>query len=369
MKPAFIYVNAGKGHYIPAKALYDTYTEKGEIALIEDLFEILESKNMKQLIQDNWRYFLRHPATQPYAYQVIDNPVNAFILKAILNNRAHMKAFDEWMKREKPDLLLSTNFIGGLILPNALESLGYDIPVFQYAADCVATPRVGVNNKIKYMYLPTIQGIRNAIKAGMHADKVRLSPFPLQYRIENSRRLGKKEAREKISLEDMFTIALSVGGEGICRLEILKETDSRGLNIQFILLGSISDETRGKLEEIRKDIRNIKIVTPGFVDNINEYIEASDMTMGKAGANSVMESIYLKRFTLVSDQLYPFESAREILEENHIGRVENSIRQQADIIEELMNHPERVKDENFEKTGIVFSSRSFIEMLLEDYSS
>ena len=370
MKPAFLYVNAGKGHYIPAKAMYDTYLDGyGESAILANLFDIISSNFMQHVIQENWRHSLKHTATQPYTYPVIDNPVNRFLLRHIINNRKHTKALKAWLEMEKPDLIVSTNFIGGLILPNAIEKLGYDIPVFQYAADCVATPRTGVNNKLKYMYLATERGVENAIENGMERAKVKLCPFPLQYKIENSESMSKEEARKKLGLDDIFTIAFSMGGEGISRLGILEEVDKRGLKIQFVLLGNLTDVTKKELGDILPRIRNLKIVAPGFVSNVNEYLYASDMTMGKAGANSVMESIYLKRFTLVSDQLYPFENSKPLLEEHNIGRVENNIKRQAEIIESLYKDPGQIRDENFENLGITFSCRAFIEMLLADYNS
>ena len=368
MKPAFLYVNAGKGHYIPAKAMYDAYIDEyGEPAILGNLFDIISSKYIQKTIQDQWRHSLKHTTSQPYTYNVIDNHINRFLLRLLINSKKHTKALKAWIEKEKPDFIVSTHFMGGLILPNAIEKLGYDIPVFQYAADCVSTPRVGVNNKLKYMYFATERGIRNAIKAGMEMEKVKLCPFPLQYKIENSPRLSKTEARNKLGLDDNFTIAFSLGGEGISRLGILEETDKRGLKIQFILLGSIGESTKAELDEILPKIRNLKIITPGFVDNVNEYLEASDMTMGKAGANSVMESIYLKRFTLISDQLYPFEESKPLLEEHGIGKVENNIKKQADIIEKLYSNPSLVKDENFKNIGIQFSAKAFIRMLLEDY--
>lgn len=368
MKPAFLYVNAGKGHYIPAKAMYDAYLDEyGEPAILANLFDIISSKFIQKTIQDNWRHSLKHTSSQPYTYKMIDNPLNRILLRLIINSSKHTRALKDWLDKEKPDLIVSTHFMGGLILPNAIARLGYDIPVFQYAADCVATPKTGVNNKLKYMYLATERGVENAVKSGMERDKVKLCPFPLQYRIENSPRLSKEEASRKLGLEDIFTVAFSMGGEGISRLGILEEVDKRNLRIQFILLGNIGESTRAELDDIMGNIRNIRIITPGFVSNVNEYLEASDMTMGKAGANSVMESIYLKRFTLVSDQLYPFEGSKPLLEEHGIGKVENNIRKQADIIEELYENPGMVTDENFENTGITFSSRAFIKMLLEDY--
>ena len=370
MKAAFIYLDAGKGHYIPAKALYDSYTlTYNENAVIANLFDIYSSSFLKRTIEDSWRLALRYPRMQRLIYPLIDNPLDRFLLEKLANTKGHLKAFSSWMEKEKPDFILSTNFITGLLLAHAVDRLGYETPVFQYAADCVSTQRVGVTNKLRYMYFVTEKGIRTGIKRGMLEEKVKLCPFPLQYKIENSKRLTIKEARDKLELDDLFTIAFSMGGEGISRLTIIKEADRKGMNIQFILLGKVTGRTAHILERIKKEVKSVRIITPGFVDNVNEYIEASDMTMGKAGANSVMESIFLKRFTLISDQLYPFEGIKSILEEHGIGKVENDEGKQLEIISALYEHKKVPTMENFEGIGITFSSKEFIKMLINDAQS
>ena len=40
MKGAFVYVDAGKGHYVPAVALSDAMKAMGDEAIVEDLFVI-----------------------------------------------------------------------------------------------------------------------------------------------------------------------------------------------------------------------------------------------------------------------------------------------------------------------------------------
>ena len=43
MKGAFLYVDAGKGHYVPAVALRDAMNDMGEEAVVEDLFIIFKA--------------------------------------------------------------------------------------------------------------------------------------------------------------------------------------------------------------------------------------------------------------------------------------------------------------------------------------
>ena len=54
MKGAFVYVDAGKGHYVPAVALSDAMKAMGDEAIVEDLFVIFKSPKYY------WRYLLHH---------------------------------------------------------------------------------------------------------------------------------------------------------------------------------------------------------------------------------------------------------------------------------------------------------------------
>lgn len=369
MKTAFVYIDAGKGHYIPAKALSDAYLDlnMGESRLV-NLFDIYASKKQKIFIEDGWRMALKFPRLERFLFPLIDNSLNRFMLEKVLDNKKHMKHFREFVEKEQIDLFISTNFITGLSLAFAIEKIGKNIPVFQYAADAVSTQRIGVTNKLKMMYLASPVGTAEAIKRGMEKDKVKLCPFPLQYKMENAVKRSKKEERIDLGLdEDGFIIAFSLGGEGITRLSVLKEVDKKGLDVTFILLGRMRKKTEKELKQILKETKHIKVITPGFVDNIHQYFLSSDITMGKAGANSVMESIYLKRYTIISDQLYPFENIKPTLENNKIGCVENNAKKQADIIEYFYFNREELDKGNYSGLGITFSAKECISLMIEDY--
>ena len=61
MKGAFLYVDAGKGHYVPAVALSDAMKDMGEEAIVEDLFVIFKAPIVRWISKHYWRYLLHHP--------------------------------------------------------------------------------------------------------------------------------------------------------------------------------------------------------------------------------------------------------------------------------------------------------------------
>ncbi len=95
---------------------------------------------------------------------------------------------------------------------------------------------------------------------------------------------------------------------------------------------------------------------------------ACDMQMGKAGANSLMESLYLKRPFLVSEVLYMGRSTQLFFDVYPVGWCEDDLERKLDIIEHVYKDPtvlERIKEE-MNSLPIVFSAPEFARMLIAD---
>ena len=61
MRVACVYINAGKGHYIPAKAIGDALHAIGVEAVMVDYFSLLGAKRFDAFNQRVWRVQLRFP--------------------------------------------------------------------------------------------------------------------------------------------------------------------------------------------------------------------------------------------------------------------------------------------------------------------
>ena len=99
----------------------------------------------------------------------------------------------------------------------------------------------------------------------------------------------------------------------------------------------------------------------GFVRNINEYFLASDIIVGKQGANTMMEAIYLHRPCLISELLYTAELSARYLKENGIGWSEDNTEKQVGIVERCMLDKdfEENMEANFNSISLQFGSDDF----------
>lgn len=368
MKGAMIYVDAGKGHYTPAKAVADSFIRKGEEAILENLFLMVGSEVWNSITKDTWRFMLHIPRLEPLLTESADTRINAFLMKKLAELERNLDAFGEWYEKEKPDFILSTNFIGGAVLPVAVEKLGIDIPVYQYLADVFDTPRIGVNNSLSRMYTASEIGIRNAIAKGQDASLLSLCSFPIQHKFEAYGTRSKEEARKELGLDNKFTVLLSMGGEGIGSISLLYKLAASGQDLQVVTIGGKSESTERNTERLRKDYPDFHLETRGFVDNVPAYLAACDIQIGKAGANSVMESIYMHRPFIVTEVLYPFGASEDFLRDYPVGWCENDVDIQEEIIRQVMIDEKLRTDieETFRNIPIHFGADAFCDQLIEE---
>ena len=368
MKGAFIYVDAGKGHYVPAVALAEAMRDMGDEAIVEDLFIVFKSPIVRWVSKNYWRYLLHHPKLEKRVNEISDNRSAHDLIEHLKISPRGFNNFKRWYYREKPDFIVSTNFMGATLLPALIERMGVKCPVYDYVADLFDQARCGIDGKITKVYVPTEIGVEHTVAMGQPESTVVLSPFPLSKKFETMEKVGKAEARRRLGLKDKFTILYNLGGEGIGSPELLYSLEKRGIDAQIVVIGGKSKTTEVEFALFKKKHPGYDLEMRGFVDNVPLYIMASDMQMGKAGANSLMESLYLKRPFLVSEVLYMARSTPLFFKEHYVGWCEDDTEKKADIIERFYrNEDERKRIENeMENLPIEFSASKLVEMMKKD---
>ena len=371
MKGAMLYVDAGKGHYIPAKALAESFSRAGHESVLEDLFIVVNAPFWKWFCKYDWRFLLHHPRLERVLHRLTDSRINFYLIRWQGLNRRHTKAFRRWYEENKPDFIVSTNFIGGIFLPAIARKTGINIPIYQYAADVFDTPKVGVNNLLTRMYFPTELGKQNAMRKGQRENTISICPFPLQEKFEHFQYKSKQEIRKKLGLEDKFTLLFSFGGEGIGTPHLLYAIAEKGYDCQAVLVGGLSNTTSHAFDVFAEKYPDFKLYRPGFVDNVQEYLAACDIQIGKAGANAVMEAIFMKRPFIVSEVLFMFQESRSFFTKHQVGWLEDNVSKQLAAFEHYYNsdHFRNFIEDEFNNLPITFGSDLFRDQLINDTES
>ncbi|NBK21721.1 MAG: UDP-N-acetylglucosamine--LPS N-acetylglucosamine transferase [Spirochaetia bacterium] len=368
MLGAFLYVDAGQGHYVPALALAEKLEQRGHQAVVEDMFLVCNTRFWSSFCKKEWRFMLRHPRIERTYHRFHDTKAMGAIFRFLAVHLPLKRGFHAWYLQTKPDFIVCTNFLGANVITPIVQKLGLPIPVFGYAADVFNNPTAGFNKKLDLLYIPTFLGRDLLLAKGHPPDRVKVCPFPLKSSIEDMPKLTRQEARTKLALDDSFTILQNFGGEGIGNPELVYEVARRGLPWQVVIVGKLTPFTKRRFAYFQSKYPTFALHTPGFITNIGEYICASDVQLGKAGANALMESMALSRPFLVSDLLLAARDTTTFLSKYQVGWSENNTKVQLDILQAYYENKEEQTDmeKRFASLPLRFSSEAFILDILEE---
>lgn len=371
MKGAFIYVDAGKGHYVPAKAVCERFLEKGFEATLENLFLIIGCKRWNNMIKKTWRHQLHHPKLERIENTFFDGSLSFHIIKFLtFIHLPAQRAFMNWYKKEMPDFIFCTNYFAGPILTTLIKKCNLNIPLFVLGTDIFDNQKTGVSNRIDIQYMPSELGVKNYIKHGFDPSIVKFCPFPLKKCMNQYATYSKLQARKELGIDlDKPTLIYNLGGEGIGGTKFIRTVVKQNLDWQVIILGKMSSDTKKKFNKFKIKNPSFQLVTPGYVDNVGLYIKACDVQLGKTGGNAFLESLYLHRPFLMSELLYSSKCYLEFMKDYKVGWGENNIDKGIEILKKYFSSKEEQAD--MEKTmaslPLSFDIMSFVDQIVDDY--
>jgi processive 1,2-diacylglycerol beta-glucosyltransferase len=365
---ACIYVDGGKGHYIPAKALAEQFEEMGHTVLLEEFYELMQLVWMGKINKKTWRFMLRHPKLEMRLNSRADSSksVNSGLRYA---RRHRNELFKKWVLEKRLDYIVCTHFVPSRIMSELAKENGLSIPVYYYATDVFSSPCSSIAPSLRRYFISTEEGREHIIAKGQPADSVDLCPFPLQKACADSIHMEKAAARRKLGLEEMFTIQLNLGGEGIGTVALINELARRKLAIQVLVLGGLSEKAKSRLMKMEKKLPScMKLRVVGFVKNVDEYLYASDIVVGRAGINTMVESMYMHRPFLITELVYTVIASAAYFERYKIGWLALEPEKQADIIERSLQDSNFLKDMeyNFSQVPMQYGAPAFARQIVAD---
>src|SRR5919206_2788212 len=295
----FATIAAGGGHVAGAWAMAESiechYPGRFEFR-VADYMKELGIGRLDRFHKNSWRRALRYPILARAGQRIID----AFPRLTIAAERCILRGFARAAAedlRGGPPLLIVSNH--GLIttgLAEARHRYGLEVPVLTFATEPFNISAYWGEPRADSVIVASENGRRRLIRFGVPAEKMTIIGRPVRQAFLNAP--GKAQARERLGLEDRFTCLLSFGGEGVGR-------NPRGL-IQTLLDSDIPLQVvaiTGRNEALKKELKapgTDRLRVEGFVENLAEYLAASDVFVGKAGPSSVYEALAVGRPILAS---------------------------------------------------------------------
>ncbi len=296
----FTYVEAGKGHIVPTKNVYECFKRK-----YGDRVELIESRFFTETGSPEMEKteILFHRAVKNQNH----SPVLSFLcklgnliagdtfalfvlLRMTFSGRKTNGRAVEHIKELDADVIYTAHWS----IPFYVNQLKSDRPytvcfcpdVYSNGAFNVDCNHFLISSDVGYRQVAH----RMRMYAGGNISQI---PFPMRPEVDSYKGADKRaQCRKKLGItDDDFTVVLCDGGYGMAKLEKTARRlyKSRQKMTVIALCGMNSELYKRLCALSERQFGNVRLIPIDFTDNVLQYIAAADVFVGKSGANSVAE--------------------------------------------------------------------------------
>jgi processive 1,2-diacylglycerol beta-glucosyltransferase len=287
--------SSGAGHVRAGQALEQAFRAK-DICDVEHLDAIeYVSKLFQRVYDDAYITMVQHaPSLMGLLYDQMDKPWQHPRRRLALD-RLNTQPMIRMLKRVHPDLCIATHFLPAEILAwliakeqlrarNAIVVTDYDVHAMWL---CRTVDRYYVAIREAEEYLAGI---------GVPRNKVRVTGIPIDPRFETP--LERSEARAKLKLiPDGRILLIAAGGYGLGPVEqLVNDLLALEKPWQIVAMAGKSEKLKDRLEELSGSAGALqgtrkRLVAVGFTKEMDQYMAAADLLIGKAGGLTTSEAL------------------------------------------------------------------------------
>jgi processive 1,2-diacylglycerol beta-glucosyltransferase len=296
-KPRVLLLSAssGAGHVRAAQALEKAFAARGDctvehidtIHYVSKLFQSVYDKTYIAMVR-------RAPDLMGLLYDRTDKPWEN-VRRRLALDRINSGPLIRLLKKVQPDLCVATHFLAGEIIAwliakeklrarNAIVVTDYDVHAM-WLVKTVDRYFVALEESAEYL-----------ARIGVLREKIRISGIPVDPLFATP--LERAEARRSLQLDPSATMLLiSAGGYGIGPVEqLVKDLVALQKPWQIVAIAGKAEKVRKRLEEIARGAGQLqrgteRLVAVGFTKEMDKYMAAADLLVGKAGGLTTSEAL------------------------------------------------------------------------------
>lgn len=296
-KPRVLLLSAssGAGHVRAAQALEKAFSARGDcsvqhidsIEYVSKLFQRAYDKTYISMVR-------RAPELMGLLYERTDQPWQHPRRRLALD-RLNSQPMIRMLKHTQPDLCVATHFLPAEIIAwliakkklnaaNAIVVTDYDVHAMWLC------------RTVRRYYLAIPEAAEYLAGIGVSREILRVTGIPVDPLF--SRPLEKSQARKSLRLHSTAPmILLAAGGYGIGPVEqLVRDLLELQQPWQLVAIAGKSEETKSRLDEIVPTAGSLpggapRLVPVGFTRQMDEYMAAADLLVGKAGGLTTSEAL------------------------------------------------------------------------------
>jgi processive 1,2-diacylglycerol beta-glucosyltransferase len=346
MKIFIIHAPAGAGHKSASLAIKDAF-DKANTGHDVRVVDSLEYTNKFFRFTYIWGYnFMvsKAPFLWTFSFYFTDfKPIRPLVrtVRRMVNFINGHKLYS-FIRKEKPDCVVSTHFFGTEIISNLKMSKLFDGKLITCVTD-YGVHDFWIASQVDIYVVASEYTKNELISKGIPADRIRVLGIPVQEKF--TKRLERGEAVEKLGLkEGLFTVLIIGGGLGVGPIPQMVETIAKTSEpFQLIVVCGKNESLLNHINEIAGRSK-VAIKSYGFADNVNELMDASDIMISKPGGLSISEAL-VKGVPLIINTYIPGQEENNLmfLEKNGVGIGVKTIDETLNKLEDLYRSKEKLE--------------------------
>lgn len=275
MKILIISCSTGGGHNACAKYILEELKDNNIEAEFKDFYDIVNKKAKKlseklylSTLNGNGKIFKAiYKLGELYSKTKLKSPV-------YLVNKLYKKNLYNYIIQNKIDLVITTHIFPALTL-TAIKK----VPFLLVATDYTACPFMEEANPNYYVIQNGIE--KDFINKGIDEKKLLKTGIP----VSSNFMKNAKNIRYNLNIDKEKTILIMLGSMGFGNINKIVNNLLEIDNTKIIIVTGSNKELYNKL----KKIKNKKLITLGYVHNMNDLIYSSDIVVSKPGGLSSTE--------------------------------------------------------------------------------
>lgn len=304
MKILILHASAGAGHKRAAEAVAKALPLEDASAqgVVRDILDFTGAMFRKTYAKGYLDVVRKAPELWAYMFAQSDRTALKPSRKAVraLFNEANAHAFRAFFDAEKPDAVVCTHFLPLELLSRTAGKHG------QPPLHCVVTD-FGVHSlwslpHVDRYYVATEEARRELARKGQPADRIVVTGIPVDPVFAQSEPAA--PVRRRLGLQEKLpTVLLLSGGFGVGpAVDLIRSFRDLDSGCQLLVVAGANERLKTEASAAAGAIR-IPTKVFGFVNNIHELMDASDVVISKPGGLTTSEVLAKGKAMIVIDPI------------------------------------------------------------------
>lgn len=343
MKALILTVTAGQGHNAAAKAMAQLLEERGVQTEILDLYR---GRRPFWAWVFNEGYFLGLKVSMPLANWIYRKGMYRNYAKRESNSLMRLARMDrdylaEQLRRFEPDLIISTHVLPAAMIDLLKDEIPARVVTCGMVTDYCIHPYWECAIRNDFCIIPAEEMIPGMEKHGWKREQLAVYPVPVRKAFY--RTVEKEGVKQSLGLEKSPVLLIMGGGEGACdSVRIIKNLLRLKTDFQIVNICGKNRKMKEKVDRLlSRKLPSRRVINLGFVENVEDWMAASDLYLGKVGMITSTEAICRNLPMLAVRGLaqQEIENALYLSANGGLSRCERG-RDYPQLVEEIFSHPE-----------------------------